>query len=434
MPEVWRETIHTQHAIEYRWWEEFGDSVLNELVQQALCYNQEIQEAMARIDEFRARLGQAASKLYPDLSVGGIAQRQKISNSVLAAPNGQEIFNIFGYIFNVSYMGDLWGEVRNAVKAARYNYLAAIKAEEVVLQSIVISVVDSYVQLLQADRQFYISQKTLRDREEALDQAKLRFELGLTSLMPVEQAITQVEDAKVQVATFEKVINEMENMISLLVGRTSEETPRGRILEELILPPSVPSYCPVEIICQRPDIREAEFRLIAANADIGVAHAQFFPKLNPFASWGSESSTWRALTTSPAEIWSYGATVVQELFTGGRLTSGVYLSMAQKEELLHGYLQTVLNGLREVNDAIVAHRIALEIVEDQKTQVQALKEYLKLAFLRYEEGEDDYLTYLDAERHLFNGQLQLEKAIGNTFSSYAQIYEALGGSWVGCAN
>lgn len=429
MPQSWRTPVYCQKEIEQKWWQAFGDPVLDSLVERALFQNQDLQVAISRIDQYEAQLGIVRANLFPQLSVEGIGTRQKISSAVTALPGNQDIFNVFGFIFKPSYWVDLWGEVRSAVESARADYLAAIDAERWVKLQLISSVINTYIQLRQSDSQLAISQRTLYDRQIALEQAQIRFELGRTSQLPVEQAITEVDQAEIQVENFARIIAEGENLLSLLLGEMSQAIPRGRALDELYLPPSIPSYAPAEIVCQRPDIREQEFKLMAANADIGVARAKFLPKIMAIGSWGSEGNSIPSLFTTSATIWSIGASAVQEIFTGGRLINNVRLSFAKKEEALHQYLSKLLNGVKEVNDALISHKIFLEEVNTQRERVEALKSYLYLAHLRYEEGQTDYLTFLDAERHLFQGLLDLEQAVGNTFFSFVQIYLSLGGDW-----
>ena len=177
-------------------------------------------------------------------------------------------------------------------------------------------------------------------------------------------------------------------------------------------------------------MQAVEHKLIAANARIGVAKSKFFPQVSLIGAYGSESTIFHNLLSYPASIWEYGTTIVQEIFTGGKLTSNLDLTYAEKSELVHQYLSSILNAFRETNDAITSHKYDLEIVEIEKVRVQALKTYLELSDLRYKEGQTDYLTFLDAERQLFRGLFELEQAKGNSFRSLIQIYQALGGSWV----
>jgi multidrug efflux system outer membrane protein len=428
---AWRTPIDTENAVEVGWWHQFGDQVLNGLIDAALANNQDLKTAIARVDQFQAQLTIARSKFYPQVSGDVISQRQKISTSVTALPTGiKQVFNLFGLILNASYLVDLWGEVRSGAEAAYHQWLSAVEARRVVVLGLVSSVASTYIQLRQYDAEIAISRATLKDRETSLYLAKVRFELGLTSDLEVEQAISEVEDALVELENLQIASAETENMLSYLIGSPSRKIPRGLTLEQASMPPSVPDVLPSELLNQRPDIRAAEERLIAANANIGVAKAQFFPQINLGSAAGVESVQMNELFTNPSKIWEFGSKIAQEVFTGFELTGNLDRTRAVQEEALHGYLSAVLNGYKEVNNALVAHTIYLEQVETEKVKVEALKRYLHLSDLRYKEGQIDYLTYLDAERQLFRGLLDFEECKANSFLSYIQIYQALGGGWV----
>ncbi len=430
-PSAWRETLETQNAVDVGWWKQFDDNILDGLIDTALANNQDLQTAIARVDQFQGQLLIAKSMLYPQVSGGGLAQRQKISTSVTALPPGvQQVFNLFGLLFNASYLIDLWGEVRSGVEAAYHSWLSAIEARRVVVLGLVSSVSSTYIQLRQLDQQLIIAKETLKSRGDSLYLAKIRFELGLTSDLEVEQAISEVEEAQVQVESFEILVAQTENLLSFLIGSPSREIPRGLTLDQTTMPPSVPVVLPSELLNQRPDIRAAEERLIAANANIGVAKAQFFPKINLGGAAGAESIAMNQLFTKASKIWEFGSTIMQQVFTGFELTGNLDVAKAEKKEALHAYLSTVLKGFQEVNNALIAHKVYLEQVETERVRVEALKKYLHLSDLRYKEGQIDYLTFLDAERQLFRGLLDFETAKANSFLSYIQIYQSLGGGWV----
>ena len=430
-PSEWRVPLSTENSVDVGWWKQFGDEKLDQLVHLALANNQDLRTAIARVDQFQAQLTIARSKFYPQLSGETISQRQKISSSVSALPSGiKPVFNLFGLICNASYFVDLWGEVRSGAEAAYHSMQSAVETRRSVVLGLVSSVLSSYIQLRQLDQQLLISAATFKSREESLYLAKIRFELGLTSQLQVEQAITEVEAAQIQVESFQIQIAETENELSFLIGVPSMAIPRGISLDQIAMPPSIPPTLPSDLLNQRPDIRAAEERLIAANADIGVAKAQFFPQINLASSLGAESVALNQLFTKPSKIWEFGSDIMQQIFTGFKLTGELDQTLAMKEEALHSYLSAVLNGFKEANNALVAHKIYLEEIETQKTRVEALKSYLYLSDLRYKEGQVDYLTFLDAERYLFEGLLAYETAKGNSFLSYIQIYQAFGGGWV----
>jgi multidrug efflux system outer membrane protein len=431
MTENWRTPLNADNAIDIGWWSQFNDPILDRLIDDALAQNQDVKTAIARVDQFQAQLGIAKSKYYPQISGGPTAQREKIPSSVTALPPGvQPIFNVFGLFANASYLVDLWGEVRSGVEASYHDWLASIEARRTVILGVVSSVASSYFQLRQVDQQLLISNQTLKSREDELYLAKIRFELGLTSQIEVEQAISEVEDARVEVENFQIAIAETENLLSVLIGKVSMAIPRGLPLDAISMIPKVPVYLPSEILNQRPDIIAAENKLIAANARIGVAKAKFFPKLTLSGAYGAQSLELNQLFTYPSSFWEYGGTLMEELFTGWRITNDVRYTEAVQREALHQYLGTILTAFQEVNNALVSHKIYLAQVETQKTRVEALSRYLYLSNLRYKEGQIDYLTFLDAERQLFRAQLDYEVSKSNSFQSLVQIYQSLGGAWV----
>ena len=429
-PEDWRTPLSAENAIDISWWKQFGDPILDNLIEQSLLQNQDLKIAIARVDQFQAQLGIARSKYYPQISGGALGERQKIPSSVTALPPGvQPIYNIFGLLGNASYLVDLWGEVRSAVEDAYHQWLASIEARRTVVISVVTSVASTYFQLRQFDQQLLISKQTLQSRNDELYLAQVRFNLGLTSQIEVEQAISEVEDARVEVENFEIEIAETENLLSVFIGKASLSIPRGLALDQTPMIQSVPEYLPSELLNQRPDLRAAENKLIAANARIGVAKAKFFPQLSLSGALGAESIFLNNLFTYPSSLWEYGATLMQEIFTGWRITNDVRYTEAVQREALHQYVGAVLTAFKEVNNALTSHKIYLTQVETQRVRVESLERYLHLSDLRYKEGQIDYLTFLDAERQLFRAQLDYETTKSNSFQSLVQIYQSLGGPW-----
>ncbi len=428
---AWRTPLATENAADVDWWKQFNDPVLDRFIDQTLASNQDLKAAIARVDEFQAKLVMARSQLYPQLSGDALASRQKISTSVTALPPGiQQVFNLFGTLFNASYLVDLWGEVRSGAESAYHEWLSAIEARRMAVLGLVSAAASTYFQLRQYDMQLKISNETLVSRKQSLYLAQIRFDLGLTSLLEVEQAITEVQAAAVEIETLSIAQAEAENLLCFLIGSPSKGLPRGLNLDEARTPPSIPATLPSDLLTQRPDIRAMEERLIAANANIGVARAKFFPQIHLNGALGTEATQMNQLFKNSSKIWELGSDLMQPIFTGFALTGNLELTLAQKKELLHLYLSTILKAVEEVNDSLTAHKIYLEQVETERIRVEAQKKYLLLSDLRYKEGEIDYLTFLDAERELFRGQLDFEQAKANSFLSYVQIYQALGGGWV----
>lgn len=432
VPETWRISVDESSSYaNCRWWEQFGDPVLNSLIKEALENNRDLKVAISRVYEFYGNLMIARSELYPQINV--TTERLRQHNSIATGgsiPGTPRTFNEFILLFNGSYDLDIWGKIRSASEAALAQLLASIEARRVVVSTLVTSVATSYILLRQYDKQLQISEQTLKSRQESYNIANARYHGGLTSELDARQAEADVESAAVELTRYEILIAQQENDLSVLIGHPPQAIVRGLSLDDLALPLDVPAGIPSEVLNQRPDILEAEQKLIAANAEIGVAQAQFFPDITLTGYFGNESFHLKDWLTSPAQTWQYAITLLQPLFTGGLLTGQLEVAEAQKYEAYYAYQQTVLVAFKEVEDALISHQKTKEIVNIQKRRVTALKEALHLATLQYNNGEVDYLNVLDAERNLFAAQLDLARFEADTFSTIISLYKALGGGWI----
>ncbi|MBM3201275.1 MAG: efflux transporter outer membrane subunit [Chlamydiae bacterium] len=446
MPNKWRiETSDIGNISNTNWWAQFGDQVLNDYIQEALENNQDLKVAIANVDQFIAQLQIARSGFFPQFNANVSGNNQQISNtqqpflpglsSISQLPQFADIsvpsrFNTFNLVLNGSYYLDFWGLIRSASDAALAELLSSIDSRRAVVLTLITAVASTYIDILQIDREINVLKKTIETREESLRLARVRFELGITSEMPVEQAISELEEATIRLYRLQIDQAFAEDQMINLLGKTTGPVKRGKTLEQIHLPLSVPTYLPSDLLNNRPDILAAEQKLIAANANIGVARANFFPQINLAATLGTDSSQIKNLFNSASSVWQYGAAILQEIFTGGQLTGNLKLAKAQKEMLLHEYQSTILNAVKEVNNALIAHKISLEQIEVQKAHVQTQKQYFHLAKLQYEDGLTDYLTFLDAERRLLTALLEYASAQGYSYTTLINIYKALGGGWV----
>lgn len=455
MPEQWRVASDEASTVaNVRWWELFGDQVLNELIEEALAANNDLWIAAARIAEFRAQWGIASSQLYPQIGAQGNFSRQRTSQTIpgsfdplvgggssggdagalagLLPSIGQlsPYSNDYLALLTASYEVDLWGKIRCASDAAYTDLLASVEARRTVILSVVTSVAGAYIQLRQYDEQLVISQQTAKSRKDSLDLAILRYEEGLTSELEVKQAASAYDQALLQVIQLETAIPQQENLISVLIGHPPQAIARGRPVYGMHEPPEVPAGIPADILEQRPDILEAEEQIIAANFRIGEARALYFPDITLTGNYGSQSAFLHQLFTNPSRSWQWMVNLLQPIFTGWRITSTVDLAIAQKEEALYNYQQTILTALQEVNNALIAHQNAKRALAVEIDNVNVLKDYLRLATLQYENGLVDYLNVLDAERFLFEAQLELAEVEASVFLTLVNIYKALGGGWV----
>ena len=431
-PVSWRTpTDDTYCATEIGFWKQFGDPILDAYVQEGIEHNQDLQTAIYTVKEFEARYGIVSSQLYPQIQVPAESGRVRFSeNFITTVPGVPFQSNYFELIGQVTYLADVWGKVRSASQSAYAEMLSQVEVRRAMIITVVTGIVHSYIEMRKFDAQLEIAEQTLDTRITSYNLAKIRFELGLTSEMQVEQAKSEVEEAQVSVDEIKIKVALQEDLLSLLIGKPSMTPDRGKPLTELILPTTLPAYLPSDMVSQRPDILKAEQKLIAANADIGVARAKFFPEFNLLANYGYQSSQLSTLFTNASSVWQYAVNIVQEVFTGGKLTSGLRLSKAKKTAMLHEYQNAVLQGFKEINDALISHSISKDLVKEQKERVETLSTYFKLATYQYNEGLTDYLTYLDAERHLFSAQLDYAAALGYGLTTFIQIYGASGGGWV----
>ena len=434
-PDSWRfEADEASTLCNLNWWEQFQDPVLNKLILTALQNNQDLQVAISRVFEFYAQLGVISSGLYP--AIDGNASYNRIESSIAtpvpltSTPGVSRINNDFQAFFNLSWELDFWGRICSAVQAAYADVLATIEVRRGVVLTLVSSVANAYIVLRQLDAQLEVSKKTLKSRIESLDLAKIRFELGETSEMEVFMAESELEVAAIQVLQFERDIPRQENLISVLLGENPQAIERGKTIETFKYPVTIPAGLPSELLIRRPDILEAEDRLVAANARVTEARALFFPQITLTGMYGSESDQLSTFLTSPARMWQWGFSVVQFIFDAGKRYYGVMETEAIRDEALFNYRQKILTAFREVNDALITCQMNQKLVVENEKQVTALAGYLRLSLMRYNEGQVDYLNVLDAERSLFNAQLQLVQAQSDNFTAVVNLYSALGGGWV----
>lgn len=429
IPAQWEVNIQTANDLaNTAWWNQFRDPVLNNLIQVALQENKDVQIAAARVEEYMGRYGVVRSEQFPQVGANAAGARTRASeNGTLTS--GANPVNTFQVDLGVSFELDLWGKLRNATEAARAQLLATEEAKRTVILTLVSQLANSYVQLLDLDRQLVVTRETLGTRSESVRINGLRFKAGLISELDYQQAVAEYQNAAVQVPRLERLIAQQENAISLLLGRNPGKIARGVTLDQLTLPP-VPGGLPSELLERRPDIRQAEQQLIAANALIGVAKAAFFPSISLTGLFGVASTDLSDLFEGPSRTWQFAGQLLQPIFTGGALTGQLQVAEAVQQQALLNYQQVIQKAFAEVDDNLIAISKLREQLKDQAAQVNALQRNLDLATLRYQNGYSDYLTVVDAERNLYAAQLQYVQDQGLLFTSLVNLYKALGGGWV----
>ena len=431
-PSAWR--ISTEEASDTAntsWWEQFGDPVLNDLVKTALQQNRDIRIAAARMEQFMAQVQITRSGLYPQVGYGLGGSRNQASKNML--PSGAEsLSSTYQATLNAGWELDVWGRLRRATEAAQADMLAAEEGRRTVILSLVSSVATGYITLRGLDAQLEIVKHTVKSRKDSLDLFGLQFEGGVISELTLAQVRSEYEQAVAAVPEIERQISQTENALSVLLGRNPAVIPRGLRIDELTrlkAPASIPS----DVLERRPDIIQAEQNLIAANALIGVARAEYFPSISLTGLAGVASGDLSDLFENDSFVWSMGGEAIGAIFTGGRISAGVQQSELYYKELLFRYQQSILTALREVEDALVFTQKAREKLQAQERRIKALSDYSSLARLRYDNGYASYIEVLDAERSLFDSELNAVRTQSEVIVGLINTYKAMGGGWVALA-
>jgi len=433
VPESYRGTVPEQAAQtqssslgDQKWEDIFDDEQLRTLIRTALLQNYDLRIAASRVLEAQAQLGITRADQFPNLSAGaGITDvdqpRSKLTPQ-FETSTGQ--VNL-----SAAWELDFWGKFRRATEAARADLLASEWARQEVVSTLVANVADAYFQLRALDLELEISRRTLHSRQESLRLTQILANGGSTSLLDVHQAEQLVYTASTEISTLEQQVEQQENFISILLGQNPGDIPRGQALTEQRQPPEVPPGLPSSLLERRPDIRQAEEQLIAANAEIGVARAAYFPDISLSGASGFQSSALTNLFSGPAGAWTFGASLTQPIFEGGRLRSGVRLAEAQRQTALLVYQQTIQGAFRSVSDALVAYRKTQEFRAQQELLFRSAEESARLSQMRYSGGVTGYLEVLTNETNAFSAELGLAQARLNELQALVQLYEALGGGW-----
>jgi outer membrane protein, multidrug efflux system len=407
------------------WWQVFQDPKLQELIRTAIKQNYDLQLATERINAARAQLAVTRSGLFPQVSGNGNFSGGKENLE-------QSRFNFLTLTADAAFQLDFFGKLRRATQAARAQLLATEDARQVVVLTLVSDVASDYFTLLQLDLQLQITRETVRTQTDSVKLTQLRLDHGVATKLDVLQAQQVLDTANVQIPDLERQIAQEEDAISILLGNYPQDVARGTPLVEQTLPPEVPPGLPSSIIERRPDIREAEQILIAANANIGVAKAQFFPQISLTGTGGGSfgrSSAFSSLMTTQLGIWSYGAQVSQPIFTGGALKGNLHLAESEHQQALIAYRQAIQQAFGDVSDALIGYEKLHEVRTRQQDTVADLQETVRISTLRYKGGTTTYLEVLDGQRSLFGAELTLAAARADEYRSLVQLYKALGGGW-----
>ena len=418
---------HAPGAVPDAWWRLFDDPVLDDLVSTALAANVDIAQAVARIEEADANLRAVNAALIPEIDLGAAGVRSASSTKV-AAPSPPIVRNDVRVAFTTSYEIDFWGKLRRASEAARATDFSTRYAKDVVTLSVAALTTQTYFLLRSLDAQISATRATLLSRDDTLVIVRRRADGGLASDLEVHQAEGARSDAAFQLDELLRERSLAEHLLATLTGRLDLAIPPGD-LAHLPLPALPPPGLPSVLLERRPDIRQAEQDLVAANAEIGVARAQMFPTISLTGAFGGESASLAGLFTVPGRVWAVGTGLTQPIFDAGRLSALVDVQRARERQALAAYQRTIQTGFREVQDALTNVQRFAALESDAQASVNAAREALRLANERYGAGYTGFLDVLDSQRSLNVAELALIRSRQSLLSAGVDLMRALGGGW-----
>lgn len=425
IPVAWRDKVGPASPVEADWWQGFGDASLNRLVDQALQNNLDILTARSRVDQYRAELRAALGDNFPTLDAGVTATRARSLSAATGQPREGAVFQ--GQL-QASYEVDLWGARSSSIEAANASLAAQQAAASAAELTVASSVASGYMTLISLDEQLRVTQATLASRANSLKLARRQFETGYTSKLEWLQSESEYQTAKAQIPVLQHQIARQENALSILVGMNPRKIARQSHFDH-VAPQKLPSVLPSELLQRRPDIVQAENALLASDASLAASRARLLPSLNLTASGTLQSGVLHQLVDNPFRLWSLGGSVLAPLLNREALTAQVDVAMASRNQALYGYEKVVRNAFSEVNDDLDAINRYQQQLTELLEQEKVVSEALYIARNRYRNGYASYLDELDAQRLLFNTQLDLVQVKNNLLLAQIDLYRALGGGW-----
>ena len=429
MPPDYRSELQPGEAESFAalpWWDVFNDEILRGLIEEALANNYDLRTAIFRVEEAEHVVGVTRSPLFPQASYQGGAGRGKVFTGLTQS---NTTLNQFLGTFNLAWEIDVWGRIRRATEASKADLLASEDFRRGVVLSLVSGVAQAYFDLQELDLLLDISNRTTESFRQTEALFRRRYEGGVDSLLSVDRASAALHQTAATIPQLEQQIVQQENAICILLGRQPGPIPREPLLSldavSLQPPPGLPS----ELLQRRPDILQAEQQIRSANAKVGVAVANFFPRIGLTALYGGQSSEIENIVKGPGVVWNVAGSVLGPLFTGGQLTESYRAQKAEWEATKEQYLQTVLTALTEVSNALIAQQKLVTVEEEQEKAVEALRESVRLAILRYEGGLSSYFEVLEAQQQLFPAENSLAQTQRDRLVAVVQLYAALGGGW-----
>ena len=410
-----------------KWWTVFQDEQLQKLIRTALQQNYDLRIAATHVLEAQAQLAATRSDQFPTIS--GVLQDNGLRSPPLGGGFPTFTYNSIQLALSASWNPDFWGKYRRATEGARAELLANEWAQKAVVSSLVANVASAYFALRELDLQLEISQRTLAARQQSLQLTTKLVDGGAAPVTDERQAQELVETAAAAIPDLERQIQQQENAITTLLGENPGVITRGRALIDQPLPDTIPAGLPSALLERRPDVRAAEERLIAANAQIGVARAAFFPNISLTGLGGVQSGSLTTLFRGTSRSWTYAGSATQPIFTAGRLKANLKFSEAQKQEMVLSYQQTIQQAFRDVSNALIAYRKNRVVRTHEEALTAAAKDASDLSHTRYQGGATSYLEVLTSETNYYSAELSLAAARFNERLSLVQVYGALGGGW-----
>lgn len=408
------------------WWMIFNDKALQALIVEALEHNYDLQLAAARVEQARALVWVAASELYPQIGYQVLAGREK--TFIPSQETGNITFNTFAGMLNATWEIDVWGRIRRSTEAARANLFAQEDIRRGVMLTLVSDVATDYFRLLELDLELAIAQESSRTYKQTLDLFTQRFEFGRDSKLPVARAQANFDSSIADIANLRRQITQLENALSVLLGSYPRAIERDTPLTAQSTP-KTPVGLTTDLMERRPDILQAEQNMIGANAEIGVAVANFFPRIGLSTLFGGQAPHIEDVVDSSFNIWRIAGGVSGPIFQGGRILENYYAQQAFWDGTIAQYKQTVLTAFREVSDALIAQEMLVNQRAALQHQVASLKEAVDLSLLRYNVGRSSYFEVLEAEQLLFPAEDALAQTERDQLLAVVDLYKALGGGW-----
>ena len=423
------ETHGTNSLADLPWWQVFQDPVLQDLIRVALTNNYDLKQAVARVEQARYQSQAANSAFFPQIGYSGDVGRGK--NALYNSPatlNGSYASSAFLGASAVWEI-DFWGRIRRSSEAARAQYLATEEAQRSFTISLMSDVATTYFRLLDLDQELEIERSATNAYAGSYRIFNDRLQNGVASRLETDRAAAALANAAATIPALELEIAQTENQMNVLLGRNPGPVPRGKLADQSLAAPAIPAGLPSDLLMRRPDVLSAEQSLVAANANIGVNLANFFPQIGLTTLLGRASPELSAFSAGSGNVLNIGGTITGPIFQGGQLRAQYKAAKAKFDESLAAYQQSVLSAFREVSDALIARQKLAAQYQFNGEAVTALESSVTLATERYINGKSSYYEVLQAQQELYPSQRAQVQTRTSELISVVQLYKALGGGW-----